>query len=132
MLRFLLLVGGVVNLLFGLFHLWLGNQIRLSSLPEGVRGLMLAFDLGGTLFIFFFAYASFFRRRDLESTRLGQATLALCALTYWVRAVEELVLFSFTPAVFFSCFLAGAIYVAALLLTTGRAPATPPPAQAGL
>jgi hypothetical protein len=121
--RRLLITGGVMNLAFGLFHLLLGWQIRgWTALPAGARGLMLALNVGGTLFIFFFAYAFLFCGKDLVTTRLGRATLAVSALLYGSRAAEEFFLFPFTPVIFATCLIAGAI-PALLLATAGRAAA---------
>jgi hypothetical protein len=117
MSRILLTVGGIVNVLFGLFHIFLGWQIQIApGLQPEARSLLQALNVGGTLMVFFLAYASLFRRTDMLSTGLGRATQVLAILLYWTRAAEELVLFSFTPVIFVSCLAVGGIYVAALLL----------------
>jgi hypothetical protein len=117
MSRMLLTVGGIVNVLFGLFHIFLGWQIQMApGLQPNLRGLLQALNVGGTLMIFFLAYASLFRRSDMLSTGLGRSTQVLAILLFWTRAGEELVLFSFTPVIFFSCLATGGIYVAVLLL----------------
>jgi hypothetical protein len=117
MSRALLTVAGIVNALFGLFHILLGWQLRLATdLPPGARSLLQALNLGGALLIFFLAYASLFQKSDMLSTGLGRATQALAILVYWSRAAEEFVLFSFTPVIFFPCLIMGGIYVVVLLL----------------
>jgi len=121
--RALRVVGGVLNGLFALFHVWLGWRIGGSGLPDAARGLMLALNAGGTLFIAFFAYAFLARGADLLSTGLGRATLAVCLLLYWSRAVEEIFWFRFSPAIFVTCLAAGAIPGALLALTRRAAPA---------
>jgi hypothetical protein len=106
-----MIAGGALNFLFGVFHVWLGwNIYRAQGLSAGSRGLMLALDVGGTLLIFFLAYASVFCARELLTTRIGRGVLVLAAVLYLSRAAEEFVWFSFTPAIFFSCLLAGLIY----------------------
>jgi hypothetical protein len=50
------------------------------------------FNVGETLVVFFFAYASFFCRKELLTTSLGKAVLTLILLTYLSRAVEEVIL----------------------------------------
>jgi hypothetical protein len=121
-IQVLVWAGGVLNVLFGLFHIWLGVEIwRWAGLPAEVRGLMEALNVGGTLFIWFFAYAFLLRGKDLLSTGLGRATLVVSLLLYWSRAAEEFFLFSFTPAIFISCVVMGAIPVALLVLTSGAA-----------
>lgn len=116
MSRVLLTVGGIVNVLFGLFHVFLGWQIQTVPALQPSRGLLQALNVGGTLMILFLAYASLFQRREMLSTGLGRATQVLAILLYWTRAAEEFVLFSFTPVIFVSCLAAGGIYAAALLL----------------
>ena len=109
----LLVAGGILNTLFFLFHLLLGYQIyHFAQVTVPYRALMEALNAGGVLFIFFFAYASFFHGKELLETGLGRAVLALVAALYLSRAAEEFFLFKFTAAIFGSCVLVGAIYAA--------------------
>jgi len=115
----LLLAGGIVSALFALFHLVLGWQIHhAAGLPTPARGLMLALNVGGTLFIIFLAYAFLFRGQDLVSTGLGRATLVAGAALYWSRAAEETFWFDPSAVIFVGCLFAGAIPAA--LLALGR------------
>ncbi len=128
MSKALLVIGGVLNTVFFIFHLLLGYQIhQLTQVPAPYRALMEALNLGGVLFIFFFACASFFYGKELLQTGLGRAVLALATVLYLSRAAEEFFLFKFTPVVFASCLLVGAIYlilfVMALKKTQFAAPA---------
>jgi len=117
MTKALLIVGGVLNSVFFLFHVYLGYQIHhLVRLAASYRSLMEALNVGGCLFILFFAYASLCRAGDLIRTRLGWAVLALVSALYLSRAAEEFFLFSFTPAIFGSCALVGGLYAAILVL----------------
>ncbi len=117
MSKALLAAGGILNLIFGLFHILLGYRIaQWQQLPPGARSLMLALNVGGTLFIFFFAYASFFQREDVLGTRLGRSVLAVASLLYLSRAAEEFILFSFSPAIFFPCLLVGLLYAVLVYL----------------
>ena len=64
MTKVLLVIGGILNSLFFLLHLVLSYQIHnLTQLAAGYRGLLQALNVGGVLFIFFFAFVSFFCRR---------------------------------------------------------------------
>ena len=113
----LLIVGGIINVLFGLFHIWLGRSLHLANgLTPPVQALLEMFNVSGALFIFFFAYASLFRRDELLATGLGKAVMIVCLLLYWARAAGEIVLFpGFSVAVFASCLIVGAIYLAVLV-----------------
>ena len=114
--KILLVAGGILNTLFLFFHILLGYRIsQLSGLAYPQRSLMEALNLGGMLFLFFFAYASFFLGKELLGTRLGRTVLALAAVLYLSRAGEEFVLFKFTAVVFGACMLVGIIYLALLV-----------------
>jgi len=110
--KVLVIIGGILNTLFGLFHIWLARAIHLSSgfSPE-TQGLLQAFNVFVTIVMFYFAYISFFQQRDLLSTKLGKSTLALVALAYLSRGVEEFFWFKFSWMIFIPCVLVGAIYV---------------------
>jgi hypothetical protein len=111
-------IGGAANILFGLFHIWMGRAIHLSdSLTPGNRGLMQIFNIGTILLVFFFAYISFFCQRDLANTKLGKTTAVLIAIIYILRAVEEPVFFQFSLPVMIPCLLTGGIYIVPLFLT---------------
>jgi len=113
--RVLLTIGGVLNSLFFLLHLLLGYQIHnLTQVAAPLRGLMQALNVGGVLFILFFAVASFFCQADLLQTRLGRLVLLLITVLYLSRAAEEFILFKFSPLIFVTCTLTGFIYLALL------------------
>jgi uncharacterized membrane protein len=121
MKKILLIIGGIFNTLFGVFHIWMARGIHLSnSFSPGARSLMQAFNVFGIIIVFYFAYISFFRQRDLLSTKLGKTTLSLVALVYLSRAIEEFILFEFSCIIFFPCVLVGGIYIALLLLPSSK------------
>ncbi len=113
----LLVIGGGFNVLFGLLHIWLGWELyRAAHLSPDDRALVEMLNVGVALSIFFFAYASFFCRRDLLSTALGKATLVLILLFYLARAVEEVILApAFSAAIFVACLLVAGVYLAAMV-----------------
>jgi hypothetical protein len=117
MKKILLIIGGIFNAIFGVFHIWMARGIHLSiSFSPETRSLMQAFNVFGIIVVFYFAYISFFQQQDLLSTKLGKTTLALVALVYLSRAIEEFILFEFSFIIFFSCVLVGGIYIFLLLL----------------
>lgn len=115
--------GGALNAVFCLFHVWLGISISRWPGPKDARGLMEALNVGGVLFIGFIAYAFIFRGNELVATGLGRAALVAAILFYWSRAVGEFILFTFNPAIFIPCVVAGAIPAALLFLTSAASPA---------
>jgi hypothetical protein len=123
----LLLIGGVMNGFFTVFHIWLGWQIqRLPDLLPDYKALMQMLNIGGVLIIAFATFVSFFCVRDLLTTGLGKTTLTLIALFYATRATEEIVLAtSFSPVIFGICLAVALVYVLAVAGTLRKPEATP-------
>jgi len=123
MQKILLTIGGVFQVLLGLFHVWLGWRIHhWSEVSVDARALMAALNVGGILFVFFFAYVSFFCKKELLSTVIGTAVLVLILLMYLSRAAEEVLIFpGFSVPIFVVCVLVSGIYLVPLLV-----PARPP------
>ena len=119
----LLVIGGGLNVLFGLLHIWLGWEFHHAThLSPDDRALMEMLNVGAILFVFFFAYASFFCRKELLSTALGKAVLVLILLTYLSRAIEEVILPpTFSIVIFAACLLVAGVYLAAILWKGGGA-----------
>jgi len=112
----LLLVGGIFNAFFTVFHIWLGWQIQLlpGLLPE-IKALMQMLNVAGILTIAFATFASFFWVEDLLNTGLGRTTIILVALFYATRAMEEIILSpEFSPVIFGVCILVAMIYMLAI------------------
>jgi asparagine N-glycosylation enzyme membrane subunit Stt3 len=117
MKKLLLIIGGIFNTLFGVFHIWMARGTHLSdSFSPGARALVQAYNVFGIIVVFYFAYISFFQQRDLLSTKLGKTTLALVALVYLSRGIEEFIFFKFSYFIFIPCVLVGGIYTVLLFL----------------
>ena len=123
MKQILLVIGGGLNVLFGLLHIWLGWEFHHATrLSPDDRALMEMLNVGAILFVFFFAYASFFCRREMLTTGLGKAVLALILLMYLSRAIEEVILSpTFSAIIFATCLLVAGVYLAAILWKGGAA-----------
>ena len=115
--KVLILAGGGLNALFAVLHVWLGWEIHLiRTLPPGYKALMEMLNVGGTIFIAFFAYTSFFCLRDLLGTALGKAVLFVAFLLYTSRAIEEVIIAPrFSPLIFVPCLIVGAVYLVVLV-----------------
>jgi hypothetical protein len=114
-------IGGGLNVLFGLLHIWLGWEFHHAThLSPDYRALLEMFNVGETLVVFFFAYASFFCRKELLTTALGKSVLVLILLTYLSRAAEEVILSPvFSVVIFATCLLVAGVYLAAALWKGG-------------
>ena len=112
----LLLIGGVMNGFFTIFHIWLGWQIQmLPDLLPDYKALMQMLNVGVVLIIALATFVSFYCRRDLLTTDLGKTTMILIALFYGTRAAEEIILApSFSPMIFGICLVVAMIYVLAI------------------
>lgn len=116
MRKVLLVLTGVLNLLFGVFHVFLGYQIHSwIALSDHARGIMQACNIGCTLLVFFLAYVCLVRGKELMSTGLGGAVLGLGTLIYLSRGAEEFVLFEGNLAILGSCLAAGLLHLGLML-----------------
>ncbi len=115
--RPLLLIGGVLNAVLTLFHIWLARQIHLmSGLAPGHRVLMEMLNAGGTLMLLFFAVGSLAFASDVLTTKLGKLFQSVVFLLYFSRAVEEIVIPPrFSAVIFIVCLLIASLYLTLLL-----------------
>ncbi len=120
----LLQLGGALSALFFLFHLFLGWRLHHAQFDAGVRSLLEMMNGGGALLILFLAVASLGFTREVLTTALGRTVLVVAAALYLLRAAAEIVVSPhLSPAIFGTCLLTGALYLAALILALRRAPA---------
>ncbi len=109
-------IGGLANVLFFCFHVYLGWQL-LQVVNPGVRALLETFNLGGALMIAFFAVVSLAFAGELLTTRVGRSTVGLIIGVYLSRAIAEVLLFPApSPVVVLVCLLTAGLYALAALL----------------
>jgi hypothetical protein len=112
----LLYITGFLNLLFGLFHVYLGYEISASSnLAQDPRSMLQGLNVSSALMIFFLAYVCLLHQRDMLTTGLGKAVLVLGTLVYLSRAAEEFFWFRFSPLMTTACLLVGGLHLILLL-----------------
>lgn len=113
----LLILGGVFNLGFAIFHLlfWRFFSWR-TELPKmsPINGaIMQVLNLCLTFIFLFAAYLSFFHVKDLRTPGLGHALLAGFALFWFLRAIEQPIFFGLRSPVsiaFTGLFIVGAVF----------------------
>jgi hypothetical protein len=116
MTKILITVGGILYLLGGLFHVWLGLGIHnAAGLDPSYRALMEMLNVGAALMSFFFAYASLFHRNEIIGTRLGYSVVWMMMIVFLSRAVGEIVFFNFGIFWFGVSILIAAMYAVVLL-----------------
>ena len=112
-------IGGMVNLLGALFHIYLIFKIdELTGITPQLKILMHMFNVGGILMVSLFTYASLFCAKDMAEQRLGKVITVFIFLVYFSRAAEE-ILFKggdFAPVFFFSCLAVSLFYLYILYL----------------
>ncbi|MBI5474287.1 MAG: hypothetical protein HY961_18275 [Ignavibacteriae bacterium] len=92
-LRIAILAGGIFNLLFSLFHVYLCYQLYQIYGTMPIYPLLQMFSIVGTIMIFFLAYTSLCCPTELLSTNAGLAVVVLNILVYLSRVIGEIVLF---------------------------------------
>lgn len=119
--KILLMIGGIINVLLGVFHILLGISINHStSLTDSDKALMQVFNIGSILMVFFFASVSIVFVQELHSSKLGKSIIIFISLFYFIRAVEEPIFFNFSLPIFGLCIVVGIIYLASLFIPTGN------------
>lgn len=92
-----IIIGGIYNLAFALFHLMFWRLFRwkedLASLTRINRAIMQVINLCLTFVFLAFAYISLFHRTELLSTSLGNTLLVLIFIFWILRAIEQIVFF---------------------------------------
>ncbi len=114
----LLVAGGVINVLFTVFHIWLTWQLtKIAGLTPEIKALLIMLCVGGTTMIGFAAYTSLFCIQNMLTTKLGKATLLFIILIYSSRAVEEIVLEPhFSALIFVTCLITALVYGLVMVL----------------
>jgi hypothetical protein len=107
----LLFIGGVFQALAVALHVVMFFGI--SKSPEATRPLLYIFNGAVLATVIFFAYVSFFRRRELIQTGLGRATCLFIGVFYLQRGLVEVVASGLNPASLSLLCLVAALYVIA-------------------
>lgn len=93
----MILLGGVYNLGFAIFHLMFWRIFRwkkdLSRLTFINRSVMQILNLCLTFVFLLMAYISFFNTSELIQTNLGKALLVGFSLFWFLRMIEQIIFF---------------------------------------
>lgn len=94
----LLVTGGVIQTLITLLHVGIFFGIsRSAELSANAKVTSYIFNAAVTAVVLFFAYVSFFHRRDLIETRLGRVVGFFVAAFYLQRGLVEVFLRGISP-----------------------------------
>jgi hypothetical protein len=124
MSRIFLIIGGVINVLFVLFHIFLGYNIyQIQNIAVEYRSLMTMLNVGGVLFIALFAIASLGYTQEMLTTRIGSLVTLFVVLLYGSRALEEIVVSShFSTVIFTACIIVAVVYIIPLVIGRKNVP----------
>lgn len=93
----LIVSGGLYNLALAVFHLLFWKLFNwkqdLASLTPLNRAVVQILNLCLTFVFLVFAYISFFHANELLRSRLGRSLLALVAIFWFLRAIEQVIFF---------------------------------------
>ena len=96
--KILLRIGGVINLLFFLFHLAMVKPIGeiLTPLSPDIRATVATLNIHVAFTLLIFAYLALFQYRDLLTTRLGHNTMIAISLFWFLRGINQIVFYGLT------------------------------------
>ncbi len=117
----LIIIAGSLNLLMGLFHIFLCYNIWALYGNQPIYPLLQEFAVGGAIFIWFLALTSLLFPFEMVSTRIGRSVIVLNIATYVARIAGEFILSPVPqPAIIGACLLPTAFYSYALFLSLTR------------
>ena len=96
--KILIRVGGVINLLFVLFHLAMvpGIGIALAPVSTDFQAIVHMLNIHVAFTLLIFAYLAIFQWRDLLTTRLGHITAIAIALFWFLRGINQVAFYGLT------------------------------------
>ena len=120
----ILIIGGVFNLAFAVFHMYFWKLFRwkdeLEKLHHVNRAVMQILNLCLTFLFIVFGVLSIYYRHEMVSTSLGNALLVSIAVFWILRMIEQLIFFGLksTRSIVFTILfiLGGVIYLTPLWL----------------
>lgn len=122
-----ILVGGIYNLAFALFHLMFWKLFHwgddLASLSVINRAVMQILNLCLIFVFLIFGYISIFHTTSLATTDIGASLLLLISVFWLLRAIEQIVFFGLKKKgsiAFFIVFVIGSmIYFYPFVVSVG-------------
>lgn len=93
----LIVIGGLYNLALAVFHLLFWKLFNwkqdLATLTPLNRAIVQILNLCLTFVLLVFAYISFLHASELLHSKLGRSLLALIAIFWFLRTIEQIIFF---------------------------------------
>ena len=123
MTKKLLLIGGVLNLLLAIFHLFFWKMFEwpqaLMGLSLDNRAILQVANIHLILVLLLFAWISISFRNDLAESRLGKTVLVGISGFYGLRCINEILFWDMgtmeSQVIMAVCLLIGAVYLFPLI-----------------
>ena len=96
--KILIRVGGVINLLFVLFHLAMvqGIGMALAPVSTDIQAVVHILNIHVAFTLLIFAYLAIVQWHDLLTTRLGQITAIAISLFWFLRGINQVAFYGLT------------------------------------
>ena len=96
--KILLRIGGVINLLFVLFHLAMVKPIGeiLAPIAPDIRATVSTLNIHVAFTLLIFAYLAIFQWHNLLTTRLGHITAIAISLFWFLRGINQVIFYGLT------------------------------------
>lgn len=125
--KILIRVGGLINLLFVLFHLAMVKPIgeALAPLSPDIPATVSTLNIHVAFTLLIFAYLAIFQWRDLLTTRLGNIIAVAISLFWFLRGVNQVVFYGLTAAsmpLFGLCLVFGLLHLVPVIREWKKVP----------
>ena len=94
-MRKYLILGGVLNILLGIFHLLFWNIFdwpnTIMCLSSENRGILEVLNIHVAITILFFGYVSLFQTKKLVDEKFGRIFIFFIAFFYFIRLINEFI-----------------------------------------
>jgi len=104
-----LVIGGVLNILLGIFHFMFWgifdwpNTIMCLSLEN--RGILEVLNIHVAITILFFGYVSLFQTKKLLDEKFGRIVILFIAFFYFIRLINEFIFWPLNTATIVSAII---------------------------
>ena len=93
--RIMISIGGVLSVLFGLFHLsfwilfdWKNELLKIRMENSNIMQML---NIGSSIILLSFGYILLFNRNEVINTKIGETILIILSIFYFARLIMEFV-----------------------------------------
>jgi hypothetical protein len=117
----LVIIGGILYLLFGLFHLTFFNFFNsgnpdFSKIVPFLSKIMVMLNVGVVIFFLSLGVIILRFRDEIINSKLGRSILLMSALFFTIRGLSEFAFSSYKLAFVLTMFLVAAVYIVPIFI----------------